>query len=409
MILTVNQINLLKKIIEEEVAIQYGSTSNYIQEQLSLGFIKKRLELSDYEEILLRLILTGSETGKLPSEQLRDKIIVNKIKANDSIEINRNNAGSILLKIDTNPNLIINTEIGKIKLSKLRYVYNLNFSELLNTTANLEDLIAQLRQEIADLKSKLSQAENQNENFRLSIKELENQITELNLLITDLETQVSGLQSQISQLSEDYKAQIDQLLLDAKAQLDALRQEKDNLEKQKNEQIRDLQGKIDNFINLENLERDRIVIQDVFRYRVEVEREEVRVVKEQIRYDLADDLQYGAYIVDSLEPTVVSDLTIGAMRAALNNLDFDATDTVTTISARKVSEDKHALQNPENPALPFFASVQTYLREGAFDTGNARLVQESILMIDLINQNALNQQQTDKLLEFSKRKAPLLR
>jgi hypothetical protein len=409
MILTVNQINLLKKIIEEEVAIQYGSTSNYIQEQLSLGFIKKRLELSDYEETLLRLILTGSETGKLPSEQLRDKIIVSKIKANDSVEINRNNAGSILLKIDTNPNLIINTEVGKIKLSKLRYVYNLNFSELLNTTTNLEDLIAQLRQEIADLKSKLSQAENQNENFRLSIKELENQITELNLLITDLETQVSGLQSQISQLSEDYKAQIDQLLLDAKAQLDALRQEKDNLEKQKNEQIRDLQGKIDNFINLENLERDRIVIQDVFRYWVDVEREDVRVVKEQIRYDLADDLQYGAYIVDSLEPTVISDLTIGAMRAALNNLDFDATDTATTISARKVANDRHLLLNPENPSLPFFASVQTYLRDSAFDTGNARLVQESILMIDLINQNALNQQQTDKLLEFSKRKAPLLR
>ena len=254
MTLNVNQINLLKKIIEEEIAIQYGSTSNYIQEQLSLGFIKRRLELSDYEEMLLRVIVTGSETGKLPSEQLRDKIILSKLDTNQNLDIKRNNAGSVLLKIDLNPSLIVSNNTEKIKLSKLKYVYNLNFSELLNTTTNLEDLIAQLRQEIADLKSRLNQSENQNENLRVSIKELESQIGELNVLIVELETQVADLQGQITQLSEDYKNQINQLLEEARIQLDALMEEKNNLEKQKNEEIQRLQGKIDNFINLENLQ-----------------------------------------------------------------------------------------------------------------------------------------------------------
>ena len=410
MTLNVNQINLLKKIIEEEIAIQYGSTSNYIQEQLSLGFIKRRLELSDYEEMLLRVIVTGSETGKLPSEQLRDKIILSKLDTNQNLDIKRNNAGSVLLKIDLNPSLIVSNNTEKIKLSKLKYVYNLNFSELLNTTTNLEDLIAQLRQEIADLKSRLNQSENQNENLRVSIKELESQIGELNVLIVELETQVADLQGQITQLSEDYKNQINQLLEEARIQLDALMEEKNNLEKQKNEEIQRLQGKIDNFINLENLQRDKILVQDVFRYFVDVERNEASVAKEQVQYDLSDDLQYGAYIVDSIEPTIVSDLTISAMQKALEDGNFDATNTGIGISSRKIGDDRHVLINPEkNPADPFFAAVKVYLREAAFDSGVARVTHESILMIDLVNQNALSQEQTNKLLEFSKRKAPLLR
>ena len=410
MTLNVNQINLLKKIIEEEIAIQYGSTSNYIQEQLSLGFIKRRLELSDYEEMLLRVIVTGSETGKLPSEQLRDKIILSKLDTNQNLDIKRNNAGSVLLKIDLNPSLIVSNNTEKIKLSKLKYVYNLNFSELLNTTTNLEDLIAQLRQEIADLKSRLNQSENQNENLRVSIKELESQIGELNVLIVELETQVADLQGQITQLSEDYKNQINHLLEEARIQLDALMEEKNNLEKQKNEEIQRLQGKIDNFINLENLQRDKILVQDVFRYFVDVERNEASVAKEQVQYDLSDDLQYGAYIVDSIEPTIVSDLTISAMQKALEDGNFDATNTGIGISSRKIGDDRHVLINPEkNPADPFFAAVKVYLREAAFDSGVARVTHESILMIDLVNQNALSQEQTNKLLEFSKRKAPLLR
>ena len=292
----------------------------------------------------------------------------------------------------------------------VKYVYNLNFSELLNTTTNLEDLIAQLRQEIADLKSRLNQSENQNENLRVSIKELESQIGELNVLIVELETQVADLQGQITQLSEDYKNQINQLLEEARIQLDALMEEKNNLEKQKNEEIQRLQGKIDNFINLENLQRDKILVQDVFRYFVDVERNEASVAKEQVQYDLSDDLQYGAYIVDSIEPTIVSDLTISAMQKALEDGNFDATNTGIGISSRKIGDDRHVLINPEkNPADPFFAAVKVYLREAAFDSGVARVTHESILMIDLVNQNALSQEQTNKLLEFSKRKAPLLR
>jgi hypothetical protein len=407
--LTAEQIQLLKKVIEEEVAIQYGAISNYIPEQLRMGYIYRRLDITDYQETLLRIILTGSENGTLPSESLRNKLITSKIESGQDLNIKRNNAGSVILKIDLDPSLIVPTTVDKIKLAKIRYVYNLNFSELLNTTTALEDLIAQLKQEISDLKAKLAQAENQNENFKISIGELETQIQELTSLTEELQLTIGDLQNQISTLSEEHQKEIQQLLADAKTQLDILRTEKDNLERLKNEEIQRLQGKIDNFINLENLERDRIVVQDVFRYWVDVEREEVRLAKEQIRYDLSDNLQYGAYIVDSLEPTIVSDLTLGAMRAALDNNDFSATDTAITLSTRKVANDRHVLQNPENPAVPFFASVQAYLREGTLDTGNARLVQESILMIDLINQNALNQQQTDKLLEFSKRKAPLLR
>lgn len=407
--LNVDQIRLLKKVIEEEVSIQYGAISNYVPEQLSIGFIKRRLDISDYEELLLRVIITGTEDGKLPSEQLRDKIILSRLSNDVDLDVKRNNVGSIILKLDTNPNLIVKTNVDKIKLSKLRYVYNLNFSELLNSTSSLEDLIALLKQEITDLKSKLRQSENQNENLRFAIRELETQITEFTSLISELELRVAELQEQITDITEEHQKEIQRVLEDARLQLELLQQQKDALEKQKNDEINSLKGKIDNFINLENLERDKIIVQDVFRYVVDVEREEASVAKEQVQYDLSNDLQYGAYIVDSIEPTIVSDLTIGAMRNALINLDFDATDTAITISARKIADDRHVLRNPEDPQNPFFASVQVYLREGIADTGVARLTHESVLMIDLINQNALSQQQIDRLLEFSKRKAPLLR
>lgn len=407
--LNVDQIRLLKRVIEEEVSIQYGAISDYVPEQLSIGFIKRRIDLSDYEETLLRVILTGNEDGKLPSEQLRDKVILSRLSTDSDLNIKRNNVGSILLKLDTNPNLIVKTNVDKIKISKLRYVYNLNFSELLNATSSLEDLVALLKQEIADLKSKLRQSENQNENLRFAIRELETQITEFNSLILELESRTADLQGQISELTQEHQQEIQRLLEEARVQSVLLQQQRDELEKQKNDEINSLKSKIDNFINLENLQRDKIIIQDVFRYWIDVEKEEARVVKEQVRYDLSDDLQYGAYIVDSIEPTIVSDLTINAMREALNNLDFDATNTAITISARKIADDRNVLRNPENPENPFFASVQVNLREGFADTGIARLTHESILMIDLINQNALSQEQTNRLLEFSKRKAPLLR
>lgn len=406
MILTVEQINLIKRVIEEEVSIQYGSVSNYIPEQLVLGFIGNRLDLGDYEEALLRFVVTGDENGKLPSEQLRDKIILTKLKTDDDLDIKRNNIGSILLKIDTNPNLVIKTDVEKIKLSKLRYVYNLNFSELLNTRSSLEDLIAQLKQEIADLKSRLRQSENQNENLRFAIRELESQITDLNSLIVELETRVADLQEQILEMSEEHRKEIEQILNDAKIQLDALRTEKDNLEKQKNEEIDSLKAKIDNFINLENLERDRTVVEDVYRYWIDVDREEAKLRKEEIVYDLSDDLQYGAYIVDSTEPIYISDLATEALSTAIKSGDVEATNTSFQYSVRNISQDKNMLLNMSDSKKPLFATVQVYLRTGS---GLARLTNESTLMIDLINENKLTQDQKQRLLEFSKRKATLLR
>lgn len=406
MILTVEQINLIKRVIEEEVSIQYGSVSNYIPEQLVLGFIGNRLELGDYEEALLRFVVTGDENGKLPSEQLRDKIILTKLKTDEDLDIKRNNIGSILLKIDSNPNLIIKTDIEKIKLSKLRYVYNLNFSELLNTRSSLEDLIAQLKQEIADLKSRLRQSENQNENLRFAIRELESQITDLNSLIVELETRVADLQEQILEMSEEHRKEIEQILNDAKAQLEALRVEKDNLEKQKNEEIDSLKAKIDNFINLENLERDRTIVEDVYRYWIDVDREEAKLRKEEVVYDLSDDLQYGAYIVDSTEPIYISDLATEALSSAVKSGDVEATNTNFQYSVRNISQDKNMLLNISDSKKPLFATVQVYLRTGS---GLARLTNESTLMIDLINENKLSQDQKQRLLEFSKRKATLLR
>jgi len=407
--LSVDQIRLLKKVIEEEVAIQYGAVSNYLPDQLSLGFIKRRLELSDYEEVLLRIIITGSEDGKLPSEQLRDKIILTNLSNQTQLDVKRNNVGSVILKLDSNPNLIVKTDVDKIKLSKLRYVYNLNFSELLNSTDSLEDLIALLRQEILDLKAKLSQSENQNENLRFAIRELETEITDLNSLIVELETRVTDLQDQVLTLTEEHQLEIQRLLEDARLQVQILQQERDALEIQKNQEINDLKSKIDNFINLENIERDRVIVQDVFRYTIDVERAEARVSKQQVTYNLSDDFQYGAYIIDSIEPTIISDLALEALREALDDSDFEAENTSKGLFVRRITQDRNLLLNPENPSAPMFASVQVYLRQGFADAGIARMTHESILMIDLVNQNALSQEQTDRLLEFSKRKAPLLR
>ena len=188
-----------------------------------------------------------------------------------------------------------------------------------------------------------------------------------------------------------------------------LQQERDALEIQKNQEINDLKSKIDNFINLENIERDRVIVQDVFRYTIDVERAEARVSKQQVTYNLSDDFQYGAYIIDSIEPTIISDLALEALREALDDSDFEAENTSKGIFVRRITQDRNLLLNPENPSAPMFASVQVYLRQGFADAGIARMTHESILMIDLVNQNALSQEQTDRLLEFSKRKAPLLR
>ena len=146
----------------------------------------------------------------------------------------------------------------------------------------------------------------------------------------------------------------------------------------------------------------------MYRYSIDIDRYNLEILKDQVTYNLSDDLQYGAYIIDSIEPTILSDLTVEAFRESFNENDVTAINTSSGFFIRKMGSDMNILLNPENQEEPMFASVTVRVREGAFDTGNLRTTHESILMIDLINENALTAEQTNRLLEFAKRKSPLL-
>lgn len=225
-ILSADDLLQLKEIILEELQIINGELPGDEVQRLLFGFASKRGDYSLFEETLVRKIITGDENGKLPSEQLREVIIRNSFLSNNlnvNQEITRNSKGAIYFN-KNNPSpilLTVDRSNLRFKKSKIKYIFDLNFSEFVVNINSTDELIDQLKDQIENLKNKiavtesdketiktaLSSVELDNSDLRNEIDELQNLLQESLIDLQDLELttqeEIIGIQSEAQQLILD--------------------------------------------------------------------------------------------------------------------------------------------------------------------------------------------------------------
>lgn len=226
-ILSPDDLLQLKEAILEELQIINGDIPSDEVQKLLLGFASKRGDFSLFEEQLVRKIITGNENGKLPSEQLREQIIRNNYLLNNvSIEqeISRNAKGSIIFDKSKSLPIFLTVDRSNLrfKKSKIKYTFDVNFSEFLINVNNTDELIDQLKDQIENLKNKIATLELDKTTIKTTLTSVEldntdlrNNIDELNQLLeeTSLEFQELEIskQDEINLIQNEAQA----LILDA--------------------------------------------------------------------------------------------------------------------------------------------------------------------------------------------------
>lgn len=230
-ILSADDLLQLKEIILEELQIINGELPGEEVQRLLLGFASKRGDYSLFEEQLVRKIITGDENGKLPSEQLREVIIRNTFLSNNlnvNQEIARNSRGAIYFDKNNPAPILLTVDRSNLrfKKSKIKYVFDLNFSEFVVNVNSTEELIDQLKDQIENLKNKIAVTESDKETIKTALSSVEldnsdlrNEIDELqNLLqesLIDLQDLEITTQEEITTIQSEAQA----LILDASEKL----------------------------------------------------------------------------------------------------------------------------------------------------------------------------------------------
>jgi hypothetical protein len=228
---TADDLLQIKEVILEELNIINGQGPTTDMDQLMAGFAAKRADFSILEEQLIRRIVTNDVNGKLPSELLRERIVQNIFAANDKTTIDgikRNAAGSI--KLDSRNQsltlLTVDTSSQRYKKSKIRYVFDVSFSEFIVSTNNTAELIEQLKEQVESLKNKISLLETDKANFKDVILSLEvdnttlrDEITALQQAIADEALDLATLEESKQQELQKIREEAQTLVLDANTKL----------------------------------------------------------------------------------------------------------------------------------------------------------------------------------------------
>lgn len=203
----------LKQAIMEELELLNNQVQGDELQQLLLGFASKRGDFSIFEEQLIRKIITGNENGKLPSESLREKIIKNNYIVNNvniQEDLVRNSKGSIFYdKAKTTPIfLTVDSANLRFKKSKIKYTFDINFSEFIINPNNTQELIDQLKDQIETLKNQLAVNETDKETLKSTLKAIELDNQDLKFLIEDLQTSIADATLNMQELEQSTQEQI---------------------------------------------------------------------------------------------------------------------------------------------------------------------------------------------------------
>jgi hypothetical protein len=221
----------LKQAIMEELEIINGEIPGDEIQQLLLGFASKRGDFSIFEEQLVRKIITGDENGKLPSERLREQIIKNNYLINNlnvQPDIKRNSKGAIFFDKKNQQPIFLTVDRSNLrfKKSKVKYTFDINFSEFLINVNNTDELIDQLKDQIENLKNKVSILESDKETIRVALKSVELDNIDFKQSISELENLLQQTTSDIQDLEVSTQDEINliqqeaqQLILDANTKL----------------------------------------------------------------------------------------------------------------------------------------------------------------------------------------------
>ncbi len=201
-ILSVDDLVQLKEIILEELNIANNQSDSDSLQRLFQGFAAKRGDFSLFEEQLIRKIITGTENGKLPSEQLRELIIKNNYannSSNQSVETKRNAVGSIYLNQNENPAILLTVDRKNIrfKKSKIKYTFDINFTEFVVAVDNRNQLIDELRDQIETLRIQIATLESDKNNIRTSIVSVELDNQDLRKTIEELQFSLDETASEL--------------------------------------------------------------------------------------------------------------------------------------------------------------------------------------------------------------------
>lgn len=221
----------IKQAIIEELEIINGQIPNDEIQKLLLGFASKRGDFSLFEEQLVRKIITGDENGKLPSEQLREQIIKNNYLLNNTSEvkeIKRNSKGAIYYdKKNQEPILLtVDRSNFRYKKSKVKYTFDIKFSEFIVNFVNTDEIIEQLKDQIENLKNKIATLETDKESIKVSLVsvelnniDLKTSIDELNSLLAESSINFQELEVSTQEKINTIQSEAQNLILEASGKL----------------------------------------------------------------------------------------------------------------------------------------------------------------------------------------------
>jgi hypothetical protein len=232
-VLSADDLLQIKEVLMEELNIMNGEGPSNETDRLLSGFAAKRADFSVFEEQLIRRIITNDVNGKLPSELLREQIIKNIFATNNKSGmdgIKRNAAGAI--KIDNTVGvpspvlLTLDTVTTRYKKAKIKYVFDVTFSEFVVNVDNSAEIIEQLKEQIESLKNKMSLLETDKTNFKDVILGLEIDNAsfrdEINALQQSISEEALGLATQEQDRQEELRKiqeEAQRLVVDATTRL----------------------------------------------------------------------------------------------------------------------------------------------------------------------------------------------
>lgn len=226
-ILSPDDLLQLKEAILEELQILNGDIPADEIQKLLLGFASKRGDFSLFEEQLVRKIITGDENGKLPSEQLREQIIKNNYLLNDTgveQDVERNGKGSIIFDRSKSTPIFLTIDRSNLrfKKSKIKYTFDINFSEFIISTNNTDELIDQLRDQIENLKNKIATLDSDKLTIKTTLtsveldnRDLRNNIDELSQLLEQSSIEFQDLEISTQDQINIIQSEAQALILDA--------------------------------------------------------------------------------------------------------------------------------------------------------------------------------------------------
>lgn len=210
---TADDLLQIKEVIMEELDLMKLNNSSDDADALLSGFAAKRSDFSILEEQLIRRIITNDVNGKLPSEQLRERIVRNiSMSNNTAVEstVKRNSTGMVLLEPNPNEPGILTVDSGttRYKKAKIRYIFDVNFSEFVVEVNNTDELIEQLKEQIESLRNKSALLDTDKANFKDTIRVLEVDNVTLKNEIVALESSIQELSSNVASLEQSKQEEI---------------------------------------------------------------------------------------------------------------------------------------------------------------------------------------------------------